>query len=131
MLIFTSLLEICLISELYSSEQKQLLFSWKQKIEHIWYTMPASYQVPQRRQNSQGISPNLLPLSRRFSLQCVSPSQRVRHQNPSQEGNHVIPQHRIPMFHQRRSVPNIKFSCRTQEPLVYCHHRLEHLNCCY
>ena len=116
MLIFIGLLNICLSSDLYQPQQKQLLLSWKQKIGSIWHTLPATLQTPHVNQKDQTSWQKLSSLSRRSSLQNwhrFSPDHGgwpVRHPSPARENLTFLPYQNNSMIQQRRSDPNIKFS---------------------
>ena len=116
MLIFIGLLNICLTSDLYQLQQKQLLLSWKQKIGSIWNTLPSTLQTPQSNQKSQTSWHNPSSFSRRSSLQNwhrFSPDHGeppVRHPSPARENLTFLPYQDHSMTQQRSSDPNIKFS---------------------
>ena len=116
MLIFIGLLNICLVSDLYQPQQKQLLLSWKQKIGSIWHTLTATLETPHGNQKIQTSWQKLSSLSRRSSLQNwqrISPDhggRPVQHPNHARENITFMPYQDNFMFQQRRSDPNIKFS---------------------
>ena len=116
MLIFIGLLNICLASDLYQPQQKQLLLSWKQKIGSIWHTLPAPLQAHHVNQKSQTAWHNPSSFSRRSSLQSwhrFAPDHGGRpdqHSIPAIENLTFLPYQNNSMIQQRRSDPNIKFS---------------------
>ena len=112
MLILIGLLNICLASDLYQLQQKQLLLSWKQKIGIIWHTLPATLQTPHGNQKSQTSWQTLSSLSRRSSLQNwhrFSPD-HGGWPSPARENITFLPYQNNSMIQQRRCDPNIKFS---------------------
>ena len=115
-LIFTGLLDICLSNDSYQPHQKQLLFSWKQKVGTIWQTLPSLYQPNQHQQKTPKLWHHNSTLSRRSSLQnwhkCpISPGIfPVRHPSNLRDNLANIPHQYPKSFYHRRSVPNIKFS---------------------
>jgi hypothetical protein len=115
-LIFLGLLNICLTSDLYQPQQKQLLLSWKQKIGSIWHTLPATFQTPQSNQKSPTSWHNPSSLSRRSSLQNwhkFSPDHGGRPvQCPSsgRENLAFLPFQDNSIVQQRSKDPNLKFS---------------------
>ena len=66
MAIFSGLLDLCLSSEAYSTQEKQLLVSWQQKIVTIWGPLPAPSQEPHQKPSHFWQFP---PSFRRYSLQ--------------------------------------------------------------
>ena len=112
-LIFIGLLNICLASDLYQPQQKQLLLSWKQKIGSIWQTLPATLQTPHGSQTSWH---NPSSFSRRSSLQnwhkfsLDHVGHPECHPSLRRENLTCMPFQGNSMFQQRRSDPNIKFS---------------------
>ena len=79
MAIFSGLLDLCLSSEAYSTQEKQLLISWQQKIVTIWGPLPAPSQEPHQKPPHFWQFP---PSFRRYSLQnrwvFISGQDRIR-----------------------------------------------------
>ena len=102
---FTSLLDICLSSEFYQQHQKQLLLSWKQRIESILQFFPSTSQGHQLQHRTSRPWHQNTSISRRSSLQIwSSPPRTFQPSSPStfkhfQKGF---------QFQTRGSVPNIK-----------------------
>jgi len=117
MAIFSGLLDLCLSNEAYSTQEKQLLVSWQQKIVTIWGPLPAPSQEPHQKPSHFWQFP---PSFRRYSLQNRDPRYSSLPWScprppgpeplPLLQASQLVYQPRPTSFQQRRSVPNIKFS---------------------
>ena len=67
MSMFSGLLDLCLSSEAYSAQEKQLLVSWQQKIVTIWGPLPPPSQ--DSHQKPAHFWHQFPPSFRRYSLQ--------------------------------------------------------------
>jgi hypothetical protein len=114
-LLYVGLLDICLASDFYQPTQKQVFFSWKQRIGSIWCSLPATLQSIQGKSKMNYLYHPFF-VSRRSSLQNrynLPPFPGVQSFRPSSPGREfltLVPAQNRAMFQHRRSVPNIKFS---------------------